>query len=306
MDEQLKRRLLGAGILSVLAVVIVPYFFEDKAPRTATELPLPVETQALSLPKEEPSAEKAPAEVAPETHASPQAQAGKKRAYTVVSLEDPQAKAVEPAPEENNRASVADEYVEESQSEPNKAPVILDPKAPHPVTKPSLSPKLRHPVGDVPAARTSQDALDAPRTQPKKPEAVKPVKPTVPVQPQEAVSKKPVTVQEPAKKVASPGVAQDAQKKSTPPVSASGSAKPTVPSTYLVQAGTFSDENNAKVLVDKLKKRSLPARLQVVEGLNGKVYRVTVGPNLDHGRAEQIQKQLSEQDGVRGLILQSR
>lgn len=73
-----------------------------------------------------------------------------------------------------------------------------------------------------------------------------------------------------------------------------------------MQAGTFADEANARKLVEKLQKRNLPVRIHATEGGSGKVYRVTVGPSLDRNRAEQIQKQLSSQDGVKGMILQSR
>lgn len=297
MDEQVKRRLIGAGILSILAVIIVPYFFEDKAPKTATELPLPMESQSLALPKDENAAVEKPQAETP----APQAQnapASKKRAYTVVPLEEPKAPATSPS-EDVAQAPVAEDDAGESVTE-SRGPVILDPRAPQ--AKPSLTPKLQHPMADVPPVKGAADAQDRPKPQPKKAEAVKPVKspaPSVASAP-DAPVKKPVAAQEAPKKPVTPAIAPV----SKPPAAPVSTAKPPATSSYLVQAGTFSDENNAKALVEKLKKRSLPVRMQVVEGLNGKVYRVTVGPNLDHARAEQIQKQLSEQDGVRGLILQ--
>lgn len=303
MDEQVKRRLMGAGILSILAVIIVPYFFEDKAPKTATELPLPVESKSLALPKDEVAAVEKPQADAPVSQA-PQTPASKKRAYTVVPLEDPKAPPAQAtaASEDVAQAPVAEDYPEEPVTE-GRGPVILDPKAPQ--AKPPLTPKLQHPVADVPPPRVASDSGDRTKAQPKKPEALKPLKPVVPpvVQAAEAPAKKPsAPPQEPQKKPASPAAVAAQSPKA--PATPATPPKPGTPSSYLVQAGTFSDENNAKALVEKLKKRSLPVRMQVVEGLNGKVYRVTVGPNLDHTRAEQIQKQLSEQDGVRGLILQ--
>ena len=303
MDEQLKRRLLGAGIISILAVVVVPFFFEDKAPRTATELPLPIEPQALSLPKDEVAVVEEKA--SPDAPSQPTVQASKKRAYTVVPLEEPSAKApAQPVAAQDDAVKMAPVDEESEQTEAvSKAPVILDPKAPQ--SKTNLTPKLQRPLGDVPPARVAQDVQEPVKTAPKKPEALKPVKPATAPLAQDSVPKKAPATTDVAKKAPTPSVSAqnlDSTKKSP---SSQANAKPAVPSSYLVQAGTFSDESNAKNLVDKLKKRSLPVRLQVVEGLNGKVYRVTVGPNLDRGRAEQIQKQLSEQDGVRGLILQS-
>jgi DedD protein len=286
MDEQLKRRLLGAGIVTILAAVIIPYFFEDKAPKTSNELPLPQDNKELALPKaEQPVAEKAPAET------GRQAPYGaKKREYTVVPLEEPQAKlAPASAPAGDEEAEPVADEATPAPTRPSRAPVISDPTAPPPKSIPT--PKLQHPMTDVPPARVAAAPQDAPKPQPKKPEPVKPVKPVVPSQAPAAPAKKAVNTPEP-------------EKKSSPAPASAPAAKSSAPSSYLVQAGTFSDESNAKNLVEKLKKRNLPVRLQVVEGLNGKVYRVTVGPNLDHARAEQIQKQLSEQDGVRGLILQ--
>jgi DedD protein len=169
----------------------------------------------------------------------------------------------------------------------------------------NLTPKLQRPLADAPPARIAQDVQEPVKSAPKKPEVLKSVKPVAAPLAQDSAPKKAPSTTDIAKKAPTPSVSpqnQDSTKKSP---ASPATAKSAVPSSYLVQAGTFSDESNAKNLVDKLKKRSLPVRLQVVEGLNGKVYRVTVGPNLDRARAEQIQKQLSEQDGVRGLILQS-
>ena len=75
---------------------------------------------------------------------------------------------------------------------------------------------------------------------------------------------------------------------------------------WTVQAGAFADESNAKALAEKLKKRNLPVRILPTEGASGKVYRVTVGPHLGRSRAEEIQKQLSTHDDVKGVILQTR
>jgi cell division septation protein DedD len=43
----------------------------------------------------------------------------------------------------------------------------------------------------------------------------------------------------------------------------------------------------------------------VTQGSSGTLYRVTVGSNLNRNRAEQIQKDLEAQDGVKGMILQN-
>jgi DedD protein len=98
MDEQLKRRLMGATIIVTLSVIFVPMLFEDKsegpasaAPEAVPALPEAIEQHAIELPK---SAEDVAA------GEKPVGKDNKKRAetgYRVIPLEDPPAKA-EPPP----------------------------------------------------------------------------------------------------------------------------------------------------------------------------------------------------------------
>jgi DedD protein len=111
----------------------------------------------------------------------------------------------------------------------------------------------------------------------------------------------------PVKKTATPAAVNSdmAPKKAATP-SATKPKQSAEGKSWIVQAGTFADESNARNLVDKLKKRNLPAKVHAVEGSSGKVYRVTVGSGLDRDHAEKIQKQLSANDGINGVILHSR
>lgn len=72
---------------------------------------------------------------------------------------------------------------------------------------------------------------------------------------------------------------------------------------WMVQAGSFSEEANARALADKLRKRNLAAVVDIVPVGAGTMYRVRVGPELNRTRAEQIQKQIENAAGIKGIIL---
>lgn len=125
MDEQLKRRLMGATIIVTLSVIFVPMLFEDKSegpvsatPEAVPALPEAIEQHAIELPK---SAEDVAAEEKPVGKDS------KKRAetgYRVIPLEDPPAKAEPPpaarqaaAPTEDAEVPVDEEGADEGGGE---------------------------------------------------------------------------------------------------------------------------------------------------------------------------------------------
>lgn len=307
MDEHLKRRLLGAAILTALSVLIIPYFFEDKPPKSAVDLPIPLDSEKKLEPVESPAAmPPLQKEVGQETQ--PVA-ASRKRKYDTVPLDEPQAVAPHGAAQVDPEVGISRNLEEDVTEREAPPPVPAKPRE-IPASPPQLTPKLQKPVPPPVSVPSSTQTPNPVKTTPqKKAEPAKPQKPPATVQTQgDGVT---------AKK---PGLVADAPKKSGAPVpspksSASTTTQPQTKSSqasppaagYLVQAGTFSDENNAKTLVEKLKKRNLPVRLQPIDSGNGnKVYRVTVGSNLERSKAEQIQKQLADQDGVRGLILQTR
>lgn len=288
MDELVKRRLVGAALLTGLAVLIVPYFFEDKTPPSALDLPLPMDsapseatvtgTQAPVEPMEPSRSEPPPVAPTPV----------KSKKYGTVPLDEAQAPPPTPSAQIPAPAPVAPASVA-------PAPTITPPaRLPPPVAPASLAPKLQKPQVSASPKKPAEPAL-VPKPAVKKAESLKPAKPVSAPPSTEVAAKKTAPAPVSPQKAASAGAP------------ASTAAKAGSNAAYLVQVGTFSDESNAKSLVEKLRKRNLPVRIQAIDGTQGgKVYRVTVGPNLDHGRAEQIQKQLAEQDGVRALILQTR
>ncbi|MFN5745630.1 MAG: SPOR domain-containing protein [Methylococcaceae bacterium] len=301
MDEELKRRLIGAGIITILAVVIVPLFFENKS------RPADSGVETLALPKT--SMEK-PAEATTELPgAAPMATDGavvaekpapRKRGYTVVPLDEPATRPAKAEPEalpspalpdarnaqdELESPSDGDQPVEEEET-----PAVSAPAA---VVTPAVRPQAR------PASPVATDAKKTVKA-PKSPAAIADTH-TAPIQKprSQSVAKSSTTPAAP--------VSKSATKPAKPASARSAAAARTqdVSSSWVVQAGTFSTESNARVLADKLRKRNLPATVHVTQGSSGTLYRVTVGSNLNRNRAEQIQKDLEAQDGVKGMIFQN-
>lgn len=318
MDEQLKRRLVGAAIIIALAVIVVPFFFEDKAPKDASELPDAMDARPLVLPKQESAAA---ADSSPASEKRPSAAPSKKRSYEVVSLDDPSKPANEsPAETAPKTAAVHDSAEEPLAGDEGEAGLE---EAPKPQTVRPVSPARAAATKIAPAPlkpKAPAMVADEPQVAPKRaepaPTKVRPVEPSSAAHKTAAISEPAPAVKKPQANAAAPKGAvsvppvakpNGAQVQAPPkPLSASSGAQASQAAVYTVQAGTFNDETNASTLVEKLKKRNLPARLIAIEGPNGKVYRVTVGSKLDHGKAEQIQKQLAAQDGLKGLIMPTR
>lgn len=317
MDEQLKRRLVGAAIIIALAVIVVPFFFEDKAPKDASELPDAMDARPLVLPKQESAA----SDSAPASEKRTSAAPSKKRSYEVVSLDDPSKPAnespAEAAPKtaavnESAEEPIADEEGEARMEEAPK-PQAVKPVSPARAAAPKIAPA---PVKPKAPAVVADEPQVAPKRVEAAPTKVRPIEPSSAAHKTAATTDVAPVVKKPQANTASPKGAVSVPPVAKPngaqvqaptkPVLASSGAQASQAAVYTVQAGTFNDETNASTLVEKLKKRNLPARLIAIEGPNGKVYRVTVGSKLDHGKAEQIQKQLAAQDGLKGLIMPTR
>ena len=337
MDELLKRRLVGAAVISGLAVLIVPQFFEDKSPAGSAGLPQPLE-----LPRQTNAAS---AEAGSDSQSAPRENveaSSRKRKYEVVPLDDAPAAAPQAATANQDAA------VSRTPSTGAAAPEATletpayrdeDAEAPAPLIKPraassrsSQSAKSK-PVaskppaeaGSVPApakkARASAAETPVTAAAPKPKTSVKPPRTEASASPKPAKSSKttkpvadasaPRTGENPAPKPSATAKKEGEKPAKKPAVAAPAPNKPTATksakgSSWTVQAGTFADESNAKKLAEKLKKSGLPVKVHPAEGSNGKVYRVTVGSSLDRSRAEKVQKNLSSQHGVKGMMLENR
>lgn len=302
MDEQLKKRMVGASIIIVLLIIIVPMFFEDKSKPLS-------EVNSLALPEamDEKTADVQKTVRETSGTEAPLAQpvekkTALKKGYTVVPLDDAAPK---------NKPAPKNEITETTASSAESGPTAQEAlEAPEEPVEPAPPPAKPASVANVPVKPAAVATARIAETQkaPKLPEAQP--KKTVP---QAAVAsivapkpKPPVTVIVPAApKPQEPVVAKAPPANPTPAKVAPAQSSTATGQTFLVQAGSFSTESNAKLLVERLKKKNLPAQMSVAQTANGPVYRVTVGPNLNRAKAEQIQKDMAEQDGVKGMIMQA-
>jgi len=334
MDEQLKHRLVGAAVIMLLAVLIVPMFFEDKTPKDSATLPDAIQEKALELPADTRDAPEESAKPRPSKEPAAKAQV-KSQKYEVVSLDEappgkPPKTGIQPSPDLSARDSVPESPVE-SAAIPDDT-IGVDRPSPRIAPKPPAG-KQKNNVAASPGEPADIRGVSGSRYK---------LKPTTeaPSPPSDAaIATRKNTSAAAGTKPGAVGLPPPATRNTASPAARSGDLPPKKPSVaatdnsakaskktntaaavapkkaqassasggrWTVQAGTFADESNARKLVEKLQKRNLPVRIHAAEGSSGKVYRVTVGPSLDRVRAEQIQKQLSSQDGVKGMIIQSR
>jgi len=80
--------------------------------------------------------------------------------------------------------------------------------------------------------------------------------------------------------------------------------KPTIKETvWAVQVGSFSKRENALALKDKLQKHKMAAFVERLMNGSKPVYRVRVGPVLNHEQAEKLQQELLKDHKLKGLVV---
>jgi DedD protein len=73
---------------------------------------------------------------------------------------------------------------------------------------------------------------------------------------------------------------------------------------WMIQAGSFDDEANAKNLKSRLLQAKIPAFSEKVTAPNGVIkYRVRVGPEKERAKAEEVLKRMESEAGVKGMIV---
>lgn len=90
-----------------------------------------------------------------------------------------------------------------------------------------------------------------------------------------------------------------AAKPATPPADTASSAD-TLPAGWYVQVGSFSQQQNASGLRDRLTSAGYAARLQAT----GSTYRVLVGPAGTRGDAEKERDRLLAKQQLKGIVVQ--
>jgi DedD protein len=72
---------------------------------------------------------------------------------------------------------------------------------------------------------------------------------------------------------------------------------------WVVQVGSFTQEENALRLRDRLREKDYAAFVERIRGGDGKiVYRVRVGPEVERSRAEAVRRKLADTEGLSGLV----
>lgn len=198
-------------------------------------------------------------------------------------------------------------------------PAAVEAKKPKPPVETAKKPE---PANERPPVAAKPEAAAENVKKPKP--AAETVKKPKPSETPEAVAAKPEPVAVPKPVPAKPAAAVATPKPIETKVAEPSAPKPTVPAkpvpavapavakpdgepagsdVWVIQAGSFTSEEKAKSLADKLRQSKFPAFIESANSDHGPTYRVQIGPELDRGRAEQIQKQVESSVGIRGIIV---
>ena len=72
---------------------------------------------------------------------------------------------------------------------------------------------------------------------------------------------------------------------------------------WMVQVGSFSSQDNANKIVEQLRKAGYDTHLETAQVKNRKVFRVRVGPEIDRNNADRIAKEVSKKFFVNAKVL---
>jgi DedD protein len=132
----------------------------------------------------------------------------------------------------------------------------------------------------------------------------------IPVEPQESVvlgdpEPEPAEENRPEETAPPPAAKTDRQEAPLPPVPAPGEkrSQPGPLGSWVVQAGSFSSEQNALRLRDKLREAGFVTQVEKARVGGKSHYRVRVGPFLERADAEKSQKRLLARHSIKGRVL---
>ena len=75
------------------------------------------------------------------------------------------------------------------------------------------------------------------------------------------------------------------------------------PKAWAVQVGSFNNRSNALALQNKLRKQEYAAFVEFVKNVDGGVYRVRVGPEVDHDKAVALATAIQKKTGIKGVVM---
>jgi len=167
-----------------------------------------------------------------------------------------------------------------------------------PAVKSTVAPTVK-PVAPAPAVKSAVTVAPAAPAPPPAAKSAVTVAPAAPTPVEKPAAAKSVV---PAKPVLDATVSTTPQAAAKPAVAGKADAV----SAWVVQTGSFTTEVNAKSLVERLRQSKFAAFVEAVQSESGSVYRVQVGPELDRAHAEQLQKQIEGNVGIKGIVLPHR
>lgn len=272
MDQELKQRLIGAAVITALATIFVPMLFDDPIDETGKninqlkipEIPSKVqEVEILPLPsKVEDVATEAPME---------------KPALSQGSGTAPVPNSTSPMPLQTGEE---------------------DFEAPKPKLRLSAKETAVLPQRPAQVIEPDVDIAEAEDVAPR-PEVVKPTKPIAPAA-ISATSMPPNTVK-PAANPIQKNLEPKAVESKASAVSAESSQKPvastpseTAPTRWYLNAGSFSQKNNAATLQDHLQQQGFAASIKEVATDKGVVFKVRIGPMLDKAKVQAVKSKLAQ------------
>lgn len=276
-DHELKQRLIGALVITILSAIFIPMLFDDpieEEEQAVTTLALPSENQFIEEP-----AIKAPAnsEQVLEIPKQPQVEVAALAPSTT-----------SPAPEN----TVAKNNLRPDEMEDAVPVAKLQPK-------PTPKPKVEKPV----YSETTNYGVKPPEEIDDEP----PMKPKTEVKKSGDKSEDALLKQIRAAKLLDDA---PAAKTATPPIEVNAAEvkkvlapeQPKKAGRWFIQLASLTNKTKAETLLEGLKAQGLPAALTTIQNDKGTFYRLRVGPELDGKRAAAMKKKMDDQ-GISSILV---
>ncbi len=268
MDHELKQRLIGALVVTILSAIFIPMLFDDpieEEGQAVTTLALPSENQFVEEP-----AVKAPAS-----------------SEQVLAIPQPQAEVAALAPATPATPVASNALRPDEMDETPPAPKLQP--------KPAPKPKVEKPV----YSETTNYGVNPPEEVDDEP----PMKPKAEVKKASDKSSEDALL----KQVRAAKLLDDSSAPSTE-VNAAEIKKVLTPEQpkktgrWFIQLASLTNKAKAETLQEGLKAQGLPATLTTIQNEKGTFYRLRVGPELDGKHAAAMKKKMDEQ-GITSILV---
>lgn len=269
MDHELRQRLIGALVVTILSAIFIPMLFDDpieEEGQVVSNLTLPSQNQFTDEP-----ATKLPT-----------------NSEQVLAI-PPQE--ITPAPANITPSAIASSGTlrpDEMDETPKPAKIAPQREKPRP-EKSVYSETTNYGV-------KSEDVDDDPPMKPK------PVIKKPPTEEETNLAKKASKPEEELLKQVRAARLLDLNDNDAPVKAQSPTPVKTTPSRWYIQVGSFTKKENATILLEGLQKQGLPALLDPVQTDKGISYRLRVGPELDGKRAAMMKRRMDDQ-GIKSFLV---